>query len=270
TGMLKGFELAATVSKDDCELLQVLHANTSLEGSCKGLDAQMCHLLNSYRREQAMRQALFKKRGVVDPNKIKYDNEKVSSEEDHLEEHDGGCKTEQESDNNEESLPTTPKRQFRSSLQRSVQLAQSHDMCEKSRLQLPIEKLCVIRKKKHEAFHPGCLKQKVKFPASVMVWDSMSAEGIRKLQFIKGNADPNKYLQILDESRLPLMEKYLTSGQDFIFEQDGLACHISKESLKWLDDYSIPFLVWDSSSPDFLPIKTLWPGENILQEQSSS
>ncbi|KAF2892052.1 hypothetical protein ILUMI_14121, partial [Ignelater luminosus] len=60
-----------------------------------------------------MRQALFEESDVLDPNKIKYNNEKVSSKEDHLEEHDGECKPEQESDNNEESLPTTPKRQFR-------------------------------------------------------------------------------------------------------------------------------------------------------------
>ncbi|KAF2878916.1 hypothetical protein ILUMI_27253 [Ignelater luminosus] len=84
----------------------------------------------------------------------------------------------------------------------------------------PIEWDLVLTK---EAFHPDCLKRTLKLPASVMVWGSMSAKGIGKLHFIKGTVDANKYLQILEESLLPLMEEYLTSGQDFIFQQDRAA-----------------------------------------------
>ncbi|KAF2882630.1 hypothetical protein ILUMI_23529 [Ignelater luminosus] len=117
----------------------------------------------------------------------------------------------------------------------------------------------VIRKKQ-EAFHLDRLKETAKFPASVMVWGSMSAKGIGKLHFIIGTVDTNKYLQILEESLVPLMEKYLISGQDFIFHQEGAACHTSKQSLKWLDDYSILLLKWVSSSPDLSSIETLWHG----------
>ncbi|KAF2885555.1 hypothetical protein ILUMI_20623 [Ignelater luminosus] len=53
-------------------------------------------------------------------------------------------------------------------------------------------------------------------------------------------------------------EEYLTSGQDFIFQQDSEVRHTSKQSLKWLDDYSIPLLEWvSSSSSDLSPIETL-------------
>ncbi|KAF2891363.1 hypothetical protein ILUMI_14810 [Ignelater luminosus] len=115
-----------------------------------------------------------------------------------------------------------------------------------------------LYEKKHEAFDPDCPKRKVKFPALVMIWGSMSAKGRGKLHFLKGTVDTNKYLQSLEESLLPLMEKYLTSGQDFIFQQDGAACHAPKQSLKWQDDYSIPLLEWVSGSPDLSPIETLW------------
>lgn len=115
----------------------------------------------------------------------------------------------------------------------------------------------VIRKK-HEAFHPDCLKRKVKFPASVMIWGSMSSKGVGKLHFIEGIVDTNKYLDILEESLLPVMEEHLTSGQDFVFQQDGAGCHTSKKSLKWMEDYGIPLLGWVSNSPDLSPIETLW------------
>lgn len=115
----------------------------------------------------------------------------------------------------------------------------------------------VIRKK-DEAFHPDCLKRKVKFPASVMVWGSMSSKGVGKLHFIEGTVDTNKYLDILEESLLPVMEEHVTSRKDFVFQQDGAACHTSKKALKWMEDYNIPLLEWVSSSPDLSPIETLW------------
>lgn len=53
-------------------------------------------------------------------------------------------------------------------------------------------------------------------------------------------------------------EKCLTSGKDFVFQQDGAACHTSKKALKWMEDYNVPLLEWVSSSPDLSPIETLW------------
>lgn len=115
----------------------------------------------------------------------------------------------------------------------------------------------VIRQK-NEAYHPDCLKRKVKFVSSVMVWGSMSARGVGKLHFIDGLVNTTKYLNILEESLLPTMEETLVSGEEFIFQQDGASCHTSKTALKWFSDNTIPLLEWVSSSPDLSPIETLW------------
>ncbi|CAH1988583.1 unnamed protein product [Acanthoscelides obtectus] len=80
-----------------------------------------------------------------------------------------------------------------------------------------------------------------------MVWGSMSPKGVGKLHFIDGNVDTNKYLEILEDSLIPVMEECLTSGQDFVFQQDGAACQ-----------NNVPLLEWVSSSPDLSPIETLW------------
>ncbi|CAH2005359.1 unnamed protein product [Acanthoscelides obtectus] len=66
--------------------------------------------------------------------------------------------------------------------------------------------------------------KKVKFPASIMVWGSMSSKGVGKLHFNDGN------------SLLPVIEECLTSGQDFVFQQDGAACHTSKRAIKWMEE----------------------------------
>ncbi|CAH1981318.1 unnamed protein product [Acanthoscelides obtectus] len=54
------------------------------------------------------------------------------------------------------------------------------------------------------------------------------------------------------------MEECLTSGQDFVFQQDGAACHTSKKAIKWMEENNLPLLKWVSSSPDLSPIETLW------------
>ncbi|CAH1995420.1 unnamed protein product [Acanthoscelides obtectus] len=63
---------------------------------------------------------------------------------------------------------------------------------------------------------------------------------------------------ILEESLLPVMEECLTSGQDFVFQQDGAACHTSKKAIKWMEENNVLLLKWVSSSPDLSPIETLW------------
>ncbi|CAH1982732.1 unnamed protein product [Acanthoscelides obtectus] len=95
----------------------------------------------------------------------------------------------------------------------------------------------------------------------------MSSKGVGKLHFIDGNVDTNKYLAILEEWLLPVMEECLTSGQDFVFQQDGAACYTSKKAIKWMEENNVPFLKWVSSSPHLSPIETLWHEmKNVLRQ----
>ncbi|CAH1973393.1 unnamed protein product [Acanthoscelides obtectus] len=122
----------------------------------------------------------------------------------------------------------------------------------------PIKTLWHEMKKKNRLRWAKEHRQWLKFPAFILVWGSMSSKGVGKLHFIDGNVDTNKYLAILDESLLPVMEECLTSGQDFVFQQDGAACHTSKKAIKWMEENNVPLLKWVSSSPDLSPIETLW------------
>lgn len=115
----------------------------------------------------------------------------------------------------------------------------------------------VIRRK-DEAYHTDCLKRKVKFPASVMVWGSMSAKGVGRLHFVEGIVNANKYIGILQTYLKPTEEECRRAGLEFIFQQDGAACHTAKTVKNWFAENDIPVLEWVSSSPDLSPIETLW------------
>lgn len=118
-----------------------------------------------------------------------------------------------------------------------------------------------VRKKvirnKDEAFHKDCIKRKVKFPGSVMIWGCMSAQGVGRLHFIEDTVNAVKYQNILETSLLPSIS-ILKYQNAYIFQQDGASCHTARTTKAWLDSKRIPTMEWPSSSPDLSPIETLW------------
>lgn len=89
-----------------------------------------------------------------------------------------------------------------------------------------------VIKKKEEAYEDDCLKKKVKFPASVMVWGSMSARGVEKLHFVEGIMNASKYIDTLETYFKPTIEHFENIGVQYISQQDGAACHTAKKVMK--------------------------------------
>lgn len=115
-----------------------------------------------------------------------------------------------------------------------------------------------VLRTKNEPYHPDCLRRKVKFPASVMIWGCMSAQGVGKLHIIDGTVNAVRYIDILRDSLMPSIEALITTENGYIFQQDGAACHTAKIVKEWMFQNNIPLLNWVSSSPDLSPIETLW------------
>nr|CAI5867969.1 unnamed protein product [Callosobruchus analis] len=86
----------------------------------------------------------------------------------------------------------------------------------------------------------------------------MSATELGKLHLINGTVNTEKYLRYFREAIVANTKKALATGENFIFQQDGAACHKSKKALKWFSGNNISLLEWVSSSPDLSPIETLW------------
>lgn len=79
-----------------------------------------------------------------------------------------------------------------------------------------------------------------------------------KLQFIHSTINADTYKTILTESLLPSIPICQSVEGDFVFQQDGAACHTAKAVKHWLTEHQITTLPWPSSSPDFSPIESLW------------
>ncbi len=76
-----------------------------------------------------------------------------------------------------------------------------------------------VWRKGGEAHSPSCLKSRVKFPQSVMIWGAMSSVGVGPLCFLKTNVTAPVYQEILEHFILPSADQ-LFKDADFIFQQD--------------------------------------------------
>lgn len=110
----------------------------------------------------------------------------------------------------------------------------------------------------NEAYDNDCLVRKVKFPASLMVWGCMSGQGVGVLLFIDGTVNAIKYREILENGLQPSIPQLQTGDGDYIFQQDGAACHTAKSVLGWMKEQQVPLMEWPSNSPDMSPIENLW------------
>ncbi len=114
-----------------------------------------------------------------------------------------------------------------------------------------------VWRKGGEAHSPSCLKSRVKFPQSVMIWGAMSSAGVGPLFFLKTNVTAPIYQYILEHFMLPSADQ-LFKDADLIFQQDLAPAHTAKSTKSWLNDHGVGVLDWPAISPDLNPIENLW------------
>ena len=98
-----------------------------------------------------------------------------------------------------------------------------------------------------------------KFPATVMVLGLISSEGHVMLPYIfqKGlKVNTVEYLKVLEMHILPWIRK-VANGKPYVWQQNSVPCHTSRETQLWLSNIFIDFVlphVWPPNSPDLNPM----------------
>ncbi len=113
-----------------------------------------------------------------------------------------------------------------------------------------------VWRKGGEAHSPSCLKSRVKFPQSVMIWGAISSAGVGPLCFLKTNVTAHVYQYILGHFMLP-SPKQLFKDVHLIFQQDLAPAHTAKSTKSWLNDHGVGVLDWPANSPDLNPRESM-------------
>lgn len=91
---------------------------------------------------------------------------------------------------------------------------------------------------------------------SLMVWAAFSRKGKTPIATISTRMNSESYVELLDSVLIPFTEDIMDNN--FIFQQDNAAIHVSKKSMAWFSDRNIQVMNWPARSPDLNPIENLW------------
>ena len=92
-----------------------------------------------------------------------------------------------------------------------------------------------------------------------MVWVGISSRGITSLVFIDGNLDGSRYVQILEEHLLPLIEnQFLENDHHAHFQRDHASSHTGKVAQDFFTTEATDVLLWAPKSPDLNITEKFW------------
>ena len=130
-----------------------------------------------------------------------------------------------------------------------------------------MDKTAFVRRRTNEKFHPNCIVETVKHPASVMIWSVICGQGAGRLYKVVGTMRQNQYKEVLENQLLPQMadwsknvkkiQKKSKNVKNLIFMQDGATCHTAKSVMAFLKQKIVDVLPWPGNSPDLNPIENI-------------
>ncbi len=116
---------------------------------------------------------------------------------------------------------------------------------------------CHVLQAKEEGDLPACYQCSVQKPASLMVWECISAYGMGSLHILEGTMNAERHIKVLEQHMLPSRWR-LFQGRPCVFQRDNAKPHTAAITTAWLRSRRVRMLNWPACSPDLSPIENIW------------
>ncbi|KAE9322548.1 hypothetical protein PF008_g17568 [Phytophthora fragariae] len=115
-----------------------------------------------------------------------------------------------------------------------------------------------VWRRTHEAFHEKCVVPTFKSSRkSLMVWSSISADGVDTMHFCEKNVDGEYYRGLL-QKEIPITRQLLGLPTPTNFVQDNAPAHRAKATKTFVKQIGLHDLRHPPQSPDLNPIENVW------------
>jgi transposase len=92
----------------------------------------------------------------------------------------------------------------------------------------------------------------------MMIWGSVTYNGVGPLVWVKENIKGAVYLAILKQHLPGILNHSGTNAENFYFQHDNARVHTAKPVKAWIAASGIKLLDWPANSPDMNIIENLW------------
>lgn len=106
-----------------------------------------------------------------------------------------------------------------------------------------------------EGSQPARIRKVLKQPG-LMLWAIILPNGLLSYRIMQGKQNSSKYIKIIRESAIPIINLNYESG--LTFQHDNAPIHVSRETKKFLTEAKLNVLSWPPYSPDLNIIENIW------------